>query len=321
MAEQSSLNNSNARRGGAAGAASLFSPHRSWKFKERLFRLFLLAAGISVLLIIAGITISLVFNSIPSLREFGLSFLTDAEWDPVNNRFGALPFIVGTLLTAFLALLISLPFSLGLAVFLGEYFRKGVFSSGVRMMVELLAGIPSVVYGLVGGFILIPIIQQIEMDAGLIPFGVGVLTASIVLAVMIIPYAASLGKEVLALVPEDLKEAGYSLGATRAEVVMNISVPYSISGIIAGIILSLGRALGETIAVTMLIGNMNVIPENLFAPGQTIASIIANQFNEANNELHRAAMLELGLVLLVITALINIIGKLIIRKMSVEKTP
>lgn len=319
MAEQVSLSNHILSNKEAASAASLFPRGKSWIIKEKLFRGLLVAGGCVILIIVAGILISLIFSSVPSLKQFGLSFLSETEWNPVQDQFGALPFIVGTLLTSFLALAISLPFSLALTIFLGEYFTKGGFSSVIRTMVELLAGIPSVIYGLVGGFILVPIIQTIEMEAGLIPFGVGILTASIVLAIMIIPFAASLGKEVLLMVPGDLKEAAYALGATRAEVVMKISVPHSFSGITAGIILSLGRALGETIAVTMLIGNMNVIPENLFAPGQTIASIIANQFNEAGGELHRSAMLELGLVLLVITALINIAGRLVIKKMSVEK--
>jgi phosphate transport system permease protein len=268
---------------------------KNWKLREYIFKYSLLFCGIFILLLVAGIVISLLFSSIPSLKKFGFSFLIENTWDPGNNKFGSLPFLTGTILTAFLALLISLPFSLSIAIVLGEYFKTGLFSSFIKTMTELLAGIPSVIYGFWGAFFIIPIIQQIEMKIGVIPYGVGILTAAIILAIMIIPYSASIAREVLELVPNDLKEGAYSLGATRYEVISKISIPYSISGIIAGIILSLGRALGETMAVTMLIGNVNVIPANIFAPGQTIASIIANQFNEANNEIHVSAMIELGL--------------------------
>jgi phosphate transport system permease protein len=292
-----------------------------WRFKERLFSLVLAASGAVILLIVAGILVSLVFGSVPSLKAYGFAFLAGDVWDPNTAQYGALPFIVGTLLTSFLALGISLPFSFSLSVLLGEYSRKGAFSSVIRTMMELLAGIPSVVYGLAGAFFLIPAMQSVEMELGVAPYGVGVLSASLVLSVMIIPYAATLGKEVLELVPGELKEGAYALGATRFEVVTRVSVPYSFSGIIAGVILSLGRALGETIAVTMLIGNLNGIPENIFAPGQTIASLIANQFNEAGNEMHRSALLELGLVLLLITAVVNILGKAIVNKMSVKGKP
>ena len=304
-----------------AGEAERASPaalKTRYRFRERLFTLALTGSGAVVLAIVAGVVVSLVIGAAPSLGAFGLNFLTGETWDPNTAAYGALPFIVGTLLTSSLALLISLPFSFSLAVLLGEYARQGVFGTVIRTMMELLAGIPSVVYGLAGAFFLIPVIQEVEMALGVTPYGVGILSASLVLAVMIIPYAATLGKEVLELVPLDLKEGAYALGATRFEVVTRVSVPYSFSGIVAGVILSLGRALGETIAVTMLIGNMNAVPDGIFAPGQTIASLIANQFNEAGNELHRAALLEMGLVLLLITAIVNVIGKLVVNKMSVR---
>ncbi len=328
MAESHSSNSPDTRpakkTGGAEEAPSSFPAargpfgRRRARMSEKLFKILLTGGGLGVLVIVAGILLSLIVSSVPSMEAFGPAFLVGTVWNPAGGEFGALPFIVGTLLTAFLALLFSLPFSLSLSVLLGEYFRKGVFASLIRTMMELLAGIPSVVYGLAGTFFVIPFIQGIEMGAGVVPYGVGILSASLVLAVMIIPYSASLGKEVLELVPEELKEGAYSLGATRTEVVTRIMVPYSFSGIVAGITLALGRALGETIAVTMLIGNMNDIPTSLFAPGQTIASLIANQFNEASAELHRSALLELGLILFVITALITVLGKFVIRKMSVE---
>jgi phosphate transport system permease protein len=320
MAESFSINRA-ARNEGEVRPASPPAGQGRWRFIERLFSLALAASGAVILLIVAGILVSLVFGSIPSLRAYGFSFLTGGVWDPNTAQYGALPFIVGTLLTSCLALVISLPFSFSLSVLLGEYSRKGAFSSVIRTMMELLAGIPSVVYGLAGAFFLIPAMQSVEMELGVPPYGVGVLSASIVLSIMIIPYAATLGKEVLELVPGELKEGAYALGATRFEVVTRVSVPYSFSGIIAGVILSLGRALGETIAVTMLIGNLNGLPQNIFAPGQTIASLIANQFNEAGNEMHRSALLELGLVLLLITAVVNILGKAIVNKMSVKGKP
>ena len=303
---------------GGVGSASSRPGKRRFAFRERLFALALVASGAAILAIVTGILISLVAGSAPTLKAFGFTFLSGDVWDPNTAQYGALPFIVGTLLTSFLALLISLPFSFSLAVLLGEYARQGPFAAVIRTMMELLAGIPSVVYGLAGAFFLIPAVQSLEMDLGITPYGVGVFSASLVLAVMIIPYSASLGKEVLELVPAELKEGAYALGATRFEVVTRVAVPYSSSGMVAGVILALGRALGETIAVTMLIGNMNAVPENLFGPGQTIASLIANQFNEASTDLHRSALLEMGLVLLLITAVVNILGKLVVRKMSVR---
>jgi phosphate transport system permease protein len=314
-----SLNNEKKIYSGADSSAPEYNILRkkNWKVREFLFNFILFFSGLIILLIIAGIVVSLIFNSIPTLKNFGLNFIIDKEWNPGNDKFGALPFIIGTLLTGFLALLISLPFSFSISILLGEYYKKGFISSFIKTMTELLAGIPSVIYGFWGMYFVVPIVRQIELAFGLVPYGVGVLTSSLVLAIMIIPYSASLGREVIELVPDDLKEGAYSLGATRYEVIKNISIPYSISGIVAGIILSLGRALGETMAVTMLIGNTNTIPSNIFAPAQTIASIIANQFNEANNALHTSAMIELGLILLILSALINFAGKYIIKKLSV----
>jgi phosphate transport system permease protein len=297
--------------------AALSLVKKNWKLRERIFSIVLLSAGILVLLVVSGIIVSLVFGSLPSIGSFGFDFVFNSNWDPASGAFGAFPFIIGTVLTALLALAISLPFSLSISITLGEYFKKGRFSSILRTLIELLAGIPSVIYGFWGAVLIIPFVQGIEMMIGVTPYGVGIASASVVLAIMIIPYSASIGRDTLELVPNDLKEAAFSLGATRFEVITKISMPYSISGIVAGIVLALGRALGETMAVTMLIGNMNAVPENIFAPGQTIASIIANQFNEAGNDLHRSAMIELGLILLAVTIVINIAGKLIIKRMSV----
>lgn len=298
--------------------ASSFLKRNRRLWLEKPFKLLLVLSGLFILFIIAGLVLSLFVGSLPSLKQFGLNFMIETTWDPAQEKFGAFAFIVGTVLVAGLALLISLPFSLALGIFLGEYHVHGIWAGLMRTILELLAGIPSVIYGLVGIALLVPVIQQIQLELGFIPYGVSILSASLTLAIMIIPYTASLSKEVLHLVPLELKEAAYALGATRQEVLTQISLPYAASGISAGVILALGRGLGETIAVTMLIGNVNILPENLFSPGQTIASLIANQFNEANNELHRAAMLELGLILLVITVVVNILGRLLSKKMFAQ---
>jgi phosphate transport system permease protein len=184
-------------------------------------------------------------------------------------------------------------------------------------MIELLAGVPSVIYGFCGLFLLAPFIRALEMTLGAAPYGVGIFTASLVLSIMIIPYSASIGREVISLVPSDLKEAALSLGGTRFEVIRKVILPYAAPGIVAGILLSLGRALGETMAVTMVIGNSNFIPKSIFSPANTLASVIANEFTEATGNLYLSSLIELGLVLFIVTTIINFIGKLIIRRMGV----
>jgi phosphate transport system permease protein len=186
-------------------------------------------------------------------------------------------------------------------------------------MIELLAGVPSVIYGFCGLFLLAPLVRALEIELGVAPYGVGIFTASLVLSIMIIPYTASIGREVISLVPSNLKEAALSLGATRFEVIRKVVLPYAGSGIFAGILLSLGRALGETMAVTMVIGNSNFIPKSIFSPANTLASVIANEFTEATGSLYLASLVELGLVLFVVTTVINIVGKWIIRQMGVGK--
>lgn len=281
---------------------------------ERLFRGALSGSAWFMLLLLGGIFITLLISSRLSIRKFGFSFLIETEWNPVTGEFGALPFLAGTILTSFLAIAISIFFSMAIALFLGEYFRKGMISSFLRSMVELLAGIPSVIYGLWALFFLVPLIRELEMKLGVAPYGVGVLTASIILAIMVIPYSASVAREVIALVPTNLKEAAYSLGATRFEVIMRVVIPYGRSGIFAGVLLSLGRALGETMAVTMVIGNMNALPTDIFSPANTMASIIANEFTEATEAVYLSALLEIALLLFIVSTIINIIGKLVINR-------
>jgi phosphate transport system permease protein len=222
-------------------------------------------------------------------------------------------------MSSFMALIISMVFSLPVSIFLGEYFRHGKASTFLKSAIELLAGIPSVIYGFWGLFLLVPLVRALEMKLGIAPQGVGIFTSSLVLAVMIIPYASSIGTEVISLVPSDLKEAALSLGATRFEVIRKVILPYASSGIFAGILLALGRALGETMAVTMVIGNSNFLPQSIFSPGNTMASVIANEFTEATGSLYLASLIELALVLFMVTMIINVLGKLIIHKMSVRK--
>lgn len=298
------------------------APPQSSRFGagEAAFKVTLNGSALLMAALLGGIFITLLIASLPSIREFGWQFLFSRQWDPVEQKFGAYPFLVGTLLTSFLAILISTPFSLAIAIFLGEYFRDGAISAVLRSLIELLAGIPSVIYGFWGVFYLVPLVRAIEMKIGVVPYGVGVLTASIILAVMIVPYSASVACEVIRMVPSGLKEAGYALGSTKFEVIKDVIIPYGRSGIFAGIILALGRALGETMAVTMVIGNMNAVPTDIFGPANTMASVIANEFNEADG-LQLASLIEIGLLLFVVSTVISVLGKEVIKRMGQHTGP
>jgi len=285
---------------------------------ESILKRTLIAVGAAMVLLVVGLMITLIIESVPSIKNLGLKYLWSKTWDPVNNVYGALPFLIGTLLTSFLALIISIPFSFAIAVYLGEYNPKGWLSNFLKNTVELIAAVPSVIYGFWGLLVLVPLVRSLEMKVGVLPYGIGIFTASLILAVMIIPYAASLGREMIRLVPSPLKEGAYSLGATRYEVIKNVILPYTKSGLFAGILLSLGRALGETMAVTMVIGNTSMIPDSIFGPGNTMASVIANEFTEADHTLYLSALIELGLVLFVVTVIINMIGKRIIKRFTNE---
>ncbi len=277
--------------------------------KDKIFKSILFIASCLILVLTAGVIYALVTQSISAFSAFGLfNFISSTNWDSVNNDFGALPFITGTLITALLALLFCIPFSLSIALFNGEYFKQTRIATVVSSIVDLLAGIPSIVFGLWGFYVLRPIL----IDMGFSAQGFGVLLASIVLAIMIIPYASSLSTEFISMVPNELKEAAYSLGATKMEVIKTVSLPVSMSGIFAAYILALGRALGETMAVTMLIGNTNNIPTHLSDTGNTMASIIANQFGEADG-LKLSSLMAIGLLLFLITATINFIAKYILK--------
>ena len=289
---------------------------RSERLSDQAFRTLLLLGGIAVSVLLAAIFLSLLLSSRPALAANGLRFLTGTDWDPVTNKFQALPFVFGTLLTSLVALALASVLSIALSVLLGEYFRAGPFASVMRTAVELLAGIPSVVYGFIGLFFLVPVMREIQIGLGMPPYGVGVLTSSILLAFMILPYSASIGREMISLVPSDLKEAALSLGATPSETVWKITLPFARSGILGGILLSLGRALGETMAVTMVIGNANTLSLNLLAPGNTMASLIANEFSEATGAVYLASLIEIALLLFVISTLINIAGKIVVNSMA-----
>jgi len=280
---------------------------------ERLFQYCLKLSGVLILMIAIGIAATLIVGSIPTFKEFGLGFIFSSDWNPTEGResYGALPFIIGTIATSILALALTFPFAFSIALFLGEYFKKGRMSSILKSMIDLLAGIPSVVYGLWGFYTIRPIVVELGLNAQ----GFGIFTSAFVLAIMIIPYASSISAEVINMVPSQLKEAAYSLGATRFEVVKNVIIPNAGSGIFAGFILAFGRAIGETMAVTMLIGNSNNIPTNLFDLGNTMASLIANQFGEAEG-LKYTSLVAMGLLLFVITGILNLIGKMVMRKFT-----
>lgn len=283
---------------------------------DKVFKNILLLSLSVLILLVATVLILLFSNSFATIGKFGLSNLANKVWNPIEGEYGVLPFLIGTLITSFLSLLISLPFSITIALFLGEYFKTGFLNTFVKSAVELLAGIPSLIYGFWGLFVVVPMVRQLQTMLGIEPYGVGLFTASIILAIMIIPYSASLGQEIIKLIPTDLKEAGFALGATRYEVIRTIIIPYSFSGLMAGVILSLGRALGETMAVTMVIGNSNNLPKSLFAPANTMASLIANEFNEASGEVYLSSLIEIGLILFIVTSIINYLGKLIIKKFA-----
>jgi phosphate transport system permease protein len=283
---------------------------------ENIFRRTLTVVGLIMVILVLGILLTLIVQSLPSLKALGPKYLWGKVWDPVQDVYGALPFLVGTLLSSFLALLISIPFSIAVAIFLGEYYPTGWLPNLLKNTVELIAAVPSVIYGFWGLAILVPIVRTMETHLGISPIGQGIFTSSLILAIMVIPYAASLGRSMIQMVPSQLKEAAYGLGATRWEVIRSVILPYTKSGLFAGILLSLGRALGETMAVTMVIGNTSLMPTNIFAPGNTMASVIANEFTEADKPVYLSALIELGLVLFLVTVVINLIGKKIIDRFT-----
>src|ERR1700759_2437523 len=283
---------------------------------ENVFKRTLVIMGIIMVILVLGILLTLIVQSLPSIKALGPKYLWSKVWDPVQDIYGAWPFLLGTLLSSFLALIISIPFSIAVAIFLGEYHPQGWLPNFLKNTVELIAAVPSVIYGFWGLAVLVPIVRNLESHIGVEPVGVGIFSSSLILAVMIIPYAASLGRSMITMVPSHLKEAAYGLGATRWEVIRSVVLPYTKSGLFAGILLSLGRALGETMAVTMVIGKSSLMPKNVFSLGNTMASVIANEFAEADKPVYVSALIELGLVLFLVTVVINMIGKKIIDRFT-----
>jgi phosphate transport system permease protein len=281
---------------------------------EKAVKIILFLSSLIIILIASGMVLSLINGSIPAFKEFGLKFIVSPVWNPSEGReeYGALAFITGTVLTSVIAILICFPLAFSTSLFLGEYYNGTRLARITGTLVDMLAGIPSIVYGLWGFYVLRPLVAGLGLNTQ----GFGVFTAGVVLAIMIIPYATSITTEIIRMVPNDLKEAAYSLGATRRDVILNVIVPNARSGIFTSYVLAFGRALGETMAVTMLIGNANVIPRGIFGSGNTMASVIANQFGEADG-LKLSSLIAIGLLLFLITGVINGIGKLVIKKFNV----
>ena len=300
------------------------SPRRS--ADDRLFRLGTGFFAFLVVLLVGGIAFELYENSRLSIQKFGFHFWQTTTWDPVAGNFGALPFIWGTLYSSLLALVISTPIALGIAIFLSELSPR-FLRTPLAFLTELLAAIPSIVYGLWGIFVLVPIVRQIEVHTpdwlkkvplftGP-PLGVGMLAAGLILAVMVIPFTSSVAREVLKAVPATQREAAYALGATRWEAIQ-AALRYGRTGIAGAIMLGFGRAIGETMAVTMVIGNNPRISSSLFAAQHTMAAVIANEFTEADTDLYLNALIEIGLVLFVITLVINALSRLLIWSVNRE---
>jgi len=293
---------------------------------DLIFENLTLLFALSILGIACAIAWQLFKNSTLPRHAFGWSFLTRQMWDPVAEDFGALPFIFGTLVSSVLALMMAIPLGVGVAIFLSELAPRKV-SSTCAFLIELLAAIPSVVYGLIGVFVLVPLmrvyVQPFLMKTlGFLPlfrgpaYGVGMLTAAVILAIMIVPFITTISREIFLSVPISLKEAAMALGATHWEVVRLAVLPYSRSGIAGSVFLALGRALGETMAVTMVIGNRPEVAASLLAPGYTMAAVLANEFTEATSDLYVQTLIEIGLVLFAITIIVNAIGRLILYKMT-----
>jgi phosphate transport system permease protein len=285
------------------------------RLRERVFRGATLIAALLVLLLLGGVAISLFAGAWPAFAHFKLGFLTREIWNPVTDQYGALAPVYGTLVTSALALLLAIPVSFGIAIFLTEL-APAWLKRPVGVAIELLAAVPSIIYGIWGLFVLAPVLQR-HVQPWLIatvgelpvlgklfqgpPFGIGVLTASFVLAIMIIPFISAVMRDVFETVPDVLKESAYGLGATTWEVIWQVVVPYARTGIIGGVMLGLGRALGETMAVTFVIGNAHRIGSSLLAPGTTISASIANEFAEAVGDLYTSSLIALGALLFLIT--------------------
>jgi phosphate transport system permease protein len=294
---------------------------------DGLFRAFAFAAAGLVILIAVVFVIALFIPALPAVSRFGLGFFTSRTWDPVRSQFGALPAIYGTVVTSAIALLIAFPIGLAAALFLAEDARLRFLRGPLSFAIELLAGIPSVVIGLWAFFILTPLMRDnvdpfLQHTVGFLPVfqgtasGYGYLTAGVVLAIMVLPIMTALSRDVIRAVPRALREASLALGATNAETIWSVILPYARAGITGVVLLSLGRALGETIAVTMVIGNRMQIVGSLFASGYTLPSVIANEFTEATGNVYLGALFYLGVVLVIITIVVNVLARLLVSRFT-----
>jgi len=314
------------QEGGAAEGLSLprVAPPtmKTGRWGDQLFQLLIRASALALLVIVLGMVVVMVRAALPSIKAFGWSFLYTSTWDPVVEHFGALPLIYGTIVSSLLALLIAVPLGIGAAVFLTELAPSWI-SPSISFLIELLAAVPSVVYGLWGIFVLAPWLRtQVQPALGTAlgflplfqgpPYGVGMLAAGLILAIMIVPFIIAVSREVLLAVPNTQREAALALGATRWETTRIAVLRYAKSGLIGAILLGLGRALGETMAVTMVIGNRAEISASLFAPGYTMASMIANEFTEATSDLYLSALVEVGLLLFIVTVIVNALARLLV---------
>jgi len=288
------------------------------------------SAAVFVLVVLGGVIVSLFMGALPAFQEFGLGFLTTQSWNPVTEKFGALAPIYGTIITSFIAMLIAVPFGLMIAMFLTElcplWLRRPI-----GIAIELLAGIPSIIYGIWGLFVFAPFLQQYVQPPVIAtfenvpvlstlfagpPFGIGILTASLILAIMVLPFITSISRDVFDAVPPVLKEAAYGLGWTQWEVWRYVVLPYTRIGVIGGVMLGLGRALGETMAVTFVIGNAHRISASLIAPGTTISATIANEFTEAVGDLYTSSLIALGLILFIITFIVLAIARYLLLRIN-----
>jgi len=305
---------------------------RRLAFSDALFHRLTQAAALVVLLILGGVIVSLIDGSLPAFQKFGFGFFTNQVWNPVTKKFGALAPIYGTVVTSAIAMVIAVPLGMGIAVFLTELCPPAL-RRPIGTAIELLAGIPSIIYGLWGLFVFAPFLQQylqpflIEIFSNVPvlnslfagpPYGIGILTASLILAIMVVPFVASISRDVFDTVPPMLKESAYGVGCTTWEVVWNIVIPFTRVGVIGGVMLGLGRALGETMAVTFVIGNAHRISGSLLAPGTTISASIANEFTEAVGDLYTSSLIALGLILFMITFVVLAIARIMLMRLEVQ---
>src|SRR6266446_578527 len=314
----------------SVAATSRIKILRRLRFGDTVFRHLTRAAAILVLIILSGVIIALIEGSLPALQAFGLNFLIEERWNPVTEKFGALAPIYGTLVTSFIAMLIAVPLGLLISLFLTELCPMWL-RRPIGIAIELLAGIPSIIYGIWGLFVFAPFLQR-TMQPALIdwfdnvpilstlfegpPYGIGVLTASLILAIMVLPFITSISRDVFEAVPPVLREAAYGVGCTTWEVVWHVVLPFARVGVIGGVMLGLGRALGETMAVTFVIGNAHKVSASILAPGTTISATIANEFTEAVGDLYTSSLIALGFILFVITFIVLAIAKLLLLRLQ-----